>query len=98
LLKDATNELTDGLTSHFLLNAWKAVKQGSYSMIIDFYSALGWLVEEIKSSSVVLSQYGVARGRASGGSALGRTLGAHQHAFCSHLKARFKQKFRPKYT
>jgi len=25
-------------------------------------------------------------------------VGAHQHTFCSHLKTRFKQKFRPKYA
>jgi len=25
-----------------------------------------------------------------------QALGAHQHTFCSHLKTRFKQKFRPK--
>jgi len=34
-------------------------------------------------------------GRASGGTRLGaQALGALQHAFCSHLKTRFKQKFR----
>jgi len=27
-----------------------------------------------------------------------QALGAHQHAFCSHLNTRFEQKFRPKYT
>jgi len=27
-----------------------------------------------------------------------QALGAHQHTFCSHLKTRFKQKFRPKYA
>jgi len=27
-----------------------------------------------------------------------QALVAHQHAFCSHLNTRFKQKFRPKYT
>jgi len=25
-------------------------------------------------------------------------LGAHPHIFCSHLKTRFKQKFRPTYA
>jgi len=34
---------------------------------------------------------GVARGGPLGAQA----LGAHQHAFCSHLNTRFEQKFRP---
>jgi len=44
---------------------------------------------------------GVARGGggASGGTRPGaQALGTHQHTFCKHLKTRFKQKFRPKYT
>jgi len=42
---------------------------------------------------------GVAKGGASGGTRPGaQALGAHQHAFCSHLKTRFKQKFRSKYA
>jgi len=36
-------------------------------------------------------------GVASGGTCPGaQALGAHRHTFCSHLKTRFEQKFRPK--
>jgi len=38
-------------------------------------------------------------GVASGGTRSGaQALGVYQHAFCSHLKPCFKQKFRPKYA
>jgi len=50
--------------------------------------------------SLTLMPSGVAKGEGtSGGKRPGaQALGAHQHTFCSHLKTRFKQKFRPKYA
>jgi len=42
---------------------------------------------------------GVAGGGGKWGTRLGaQALEAHQHAFCTHLKTRFKQKFIPKYA
>jgi len=49
-------------------------------------------------SKIQWSIKGGGGGKGEGTPPGGQALGAHQHYFCSHLKPRFKQKFRPKHA
>jgi len=68
-------------------------------MFFVFFACLRLFVRDTHNAPVDPVASRLSSSIASGGTRLGaQVLGTHQHTFCSHLKTRFKQKFRPNHA